>query len=98
MGIEVSAPDGRHLRGVTNKAKLLQAALLLIRQGNWRPEIEDITGSAGLSMRTFFTHFRNIDSFYEELYGAHEQSLLHLAQEYSLGDTVQIMLRGRKPT
>lgn len=61
-----SASDPRPAR---SRARLREAALALIDEGNWHPTVEQIARRASVSKRTFFTLFVSREDFLEELMG-----------------------------
>jgi TetR/AcrR family transcriptional regulator, regulator of autoinduction and epiphytic fitness len=60
-----SAPstlDGRHQRRERNRAAVVDAILELLREGELRPGAEAIAERAGISVRSVFRHFDDLDS------------------------------------
>jgi AcrR family transcriptional regulator len=65
-----SAPeelDGRRRRGNTSRARIVQAMMQLIRDGHVSPGAARVAELAGVSLRTVFRHFEEMDSIYREI-------------------------------
>ncbi len=54
--------DGRHLRSERSKAAIVDAVLELIREGNPRPSSAQIAERAGVTQRTLFNQFGDMDT------------------------------------
>ncbi|MCX7621492.1 MAG: TetR/AcrR family transcriptional regulator [Acidimicrobiales bacterium] len=54
--------DGRHRRSEQSKAAIVNALLSLIREGNLRPSSAQIAERAGVTQRTLFNHFGDMDA------------------------------------
>ncbi len=61
-----ASPDGRVLRGRRNREAVVDALLALIEQGVLRPTADAIAERAGLSRRSVFQHFNDIEGIFEE--------------------------------
>ncbi len=64
---DTSKPDGRRRRGEDNRAKIVEAMLALIRDGQYAPRAEVVATRADVSLRTVFRHFEDMDSLYREI-------------------------------
>jgi AcrR family transcriptional regulator len=64
---EVPPVDGRHLRSVSSRARIIQALLALIEAGNPDPRAEDVAQRAGVGLRTVFRLFRDMESICAEM-------------------------------
>lgn len=53
--------DGRRLRREQNRAKVVDALLSLLADGNFEPSAVDIASRAGLSPRSLFRYFDDVD-------------------------------------
>ena len=53
--------DGRQLRRVRNREAVVEALLDLYRDGNLRPSTEEIAARSGLSPRSLFRYFDDVD-------------------------------------
>lgn len=60
-------PDGRRRRGNTSRARIVEAMLKLVREGNPSPGAARVAQLAGVSLRTVFRHFEEMDSLYREM-------------------------------
>jgi AcrR family transcriptional regulator len=59
--------DGRRRRGNTSRARIVEAMLKLVRDGNVAPGAARVADLAGVSLRTVFRHFEEMDSLYREM-------------------------------
>jgi AcrR family transcriptional regulator len=59
--------DGRVLRGERNRAALVEALLQLVDEGDPQPTAPRVAERAGLSLRTVFQHFADMESLYAAL-------------------------------
>jgi AcrR family transcriptional regulator len=57
-----SAVDGRHARSQQSQAKLADALLDLLAEGNVRPSSAQIAERAGVTQRTLFNQFGDVES------------------------------------
>ncbi len=55
------ATDGRQLRRQRNRQAVVEALLDLYRDGNLRPSTEEIAARSGLSPRSLFRYFEDVD-------------------------------------
>jgi AcrR family transcriptional regulator len=55
-------PDGRSLRRARNTDAVVDAMLDLLREGGARPGAQEIADRAGVSLRTVFRHFQDLDA------------------------------------
>ncbi|MGH9026009.1 MAG: TetR/AcrR family transcriptional regulator, partial [Acidimicrobiia bacterium] len=60
----VGAADGRVARGARNRDALVDALLELLREGVARPRAREIADRAGLSLRTVFQHFDDLEALH----------------------------------
>jgi AcrR family transcriptional regulator len=59
--------DGRIVRGLTNRRRIVAAMLELVRAGAISPNAEEVAERAGVGLRTVFRHFDDMDSLYREM-------------------------------
>jgi AcrR family transcriptional regulator len=59
------AVDGRQQRGERARARVVDALLDLIEEGDLRPTAPAIAERAGVSLRLVFHHFRDLDALFE---------------------------------
>lgn len=57
--------DGRALRAMRTRAGIVAAHVDLLQDGNLRPRAEEITGRAGVSVRSLWTHFPDLESLFQ---------------------------------
>jgi AcrR family transcriptional regulator len=85
--------DGRNLRAQRTKDALLLARLALAQRGMWRPSPETVALTAGVSVRSFFQHFQNMENFNEEFIRRHEASLRAIMWDFP--DPLRLVVLGR---
>jgi AcrR family transcriptional regulator len=68
--------DGRHARSARSKEVVVQAILELLREGSLRPSAQEIAHRAGVSERTVFRHYADLDQLFA---AAVEQQTRHIA-------------------
>ena len=59
--------DGRRARSASSRRKILSAMLALVEEGNPSPTAESIAARAGVSLRTVFRHFEEMDNLHVEI-------------------------------
>jgi AcrR family transcriptional regulator len=59
--------DGRHLRSVNSRARVLAAMLELVQEGNPDPRAEDVASRAGVGLRTVFRLYSDMESVCAEM-------------------------------
>lgn len=57
--------DGRRARGARNRDAVVAAMLELLREGVDRPGAHEIAARSGVSVRSVFRHFDDLESLYE---------------------------------
>ena len=57
--------DGRTARKNSNKDAVVEAALKLFEAGNKNPKMEDIAAAAGVSVRSAYRYFSNVEELTE---------------------------------
>jgi AcrR family transcriptional regulator len=73
--------DGRRQRGEENRARIIQAMLDLILDGDYTPSAEQVAVRAEVSLRTVFRHFEDMDRLYREIASPVEAELRRLAKK-----------------
>lgn len=58
--------DGRMLRAEENRRKVARAMLELLREGVMQPTREQVAERSGLSLRSVYHHYNNMESLHEE--------------------------------
>src|ERR1035438_5413311 len=61
VGSQSEGTDGRQLRRRRNRETVVDALLDLYRDGNLRPSTEEIAARSGLSPRSLFRYFDDVD-------------------------------------
>jgi len=59
--------DGRRQRGRTSRALIVEAMLTLVREGDYSPSAAKVADVAGVSLRTVFRHFYDMETLYREM-------------------------------
>jgi TetR/AcrR family transcriptional regulator of autoinduction and epiphytic fitness len=60
----VATTDGRLARSLTTRAAVVDALLALIEDGDLRPTAPRIAARAGVSLRSVFQHFRDLEALF----------------------------------
>ncbi len=90
--VESPAADGRHLRRDRNRDAVVEALLEIYREGELAPGAEAIAARAGISARSLFRYFDDIDDLVRTAIGRQQQ---HLAPLYALTVTAADELDSR---
>lgn len=92
--------DGRRLRGQRNRQAVVEATLSLLEDGVESPSASDIAERAGVSLRSVFRHFDDLDALF--MAGIHRQAqkTAHLYKPPARGgkpaDRAQALVRQRR--
>ncbi|MFZ4603291.1 MAG: TetR/AcrR family transcriptional regulator [Caulobacterales bacterium] len=76
---EMEAVDGRRARSSRSRAEIIRAMIDIIREGDLSPSAARVAEVAGVSLRTVFRHFDDVDSLYREMTAIVEQEVRPLA-------------------
>ena len=57
-------PDGRGARSQRTRDSVVDALLVLVRQGNFRPTAREISDEAGTSLRSVYVHFDDLEDLF----------------------------------
>ena len=68
--------DGRRLRSERSRVQIVAAMRAVIEGGNMDPNATSVAEAAGVSIRTVFRHFEEMDSLYRELNAQLEAEIL----------------------
>lgn len=68
-GAEPAIQDGRRRRAEANRLRIVQAMIDLVREGDPTPSAEVVAERAGVSHRTVFRLFNDMDGLYREMQG-----------------------------
>ncbi|MFI0528109.1 MAG: TetR/AcrR family transcriptional regulator, partial [Ilumatobacteraceae bacterium] len=72
--------DGRHARRDRNRLAVVDAMLQLYAEGNLDPSSDEIAERAGLSPRSLFRYFDDLDDLVRGAIGRQHERLLPLAR------------------
>ncbi len=64
---EPAQSDGRRQRSQRSRQKIVAAMLSLVRGGEISPSAAQVAEESGVSLRTVFRHFEEMDSLYREM-------------------------------
>jgi AcrR family transcriptional regulator len=70
--------DGRRARADRNRDAVVEAILVLLLQGHERPGAAEIAERAGVSLRSVFRHFEDLESLYSAAVARHTEMLVPL--------------------
>lgn len=79
--------DGRLLRSSRSRTEIIRAMMDIIREGDMSPSAARIAELAGVSLRTVFRHFDDVDSLYREMTAIVEDEVRPLATSPIEGKT-----------
>jgi AcrR family transcriptional regulator len=63
-------PDGRKHRSLKSQARIVNAMLELVAQGNLEPSADQIAEIAKVGRRSVFRHFSDMDTLYREIHNS----------------------------
>lgn len=82
----VRQPDGRKQRSERSRLAIVDAMLDIIMDGKMEPSAAEIAERAGVSARTVFRHFEEMDSLYSEMTERMEAQIMPIIQKPFTGD------------
>lgn len=85
----VAESDGRRLRREQNREAVIDALLALFSAGQYEPSSAEIAAAAGLSPRSLFRYFDDVDDLYRAAADRHIRAVLPLFQ-LSVGPQDQV--------
>lgn len=85
-------PDGRRQRSERSKLAIVDAMIDLIMGGQMEPSAAEIAERAGVSARTVFRHFEEMDSLYSEITERMEAEIMPIIQQPFTGAGWQAQL------
>lgn len=59
--------DGRRLRTIRNRRKIIDALIEATKSGDFSPSAEELADAAGVGLRSLFRHFQDMESLYREV-------------------------------
>jgi AcrR family transcriptional regulator len=91
--------DGRHARGARSREAVVDAMLDLLNEGVARPTAEQISQRSGVSVRSIFRHFDDIETLYATAVARHLERVGSLfvmpTVEGDLDERVLVLVRRR---
>ena len=91
--------DGRRRRSEQSREAIVDAILALLRAGNPRPGAQEIAASAGVSLRSVFRHFEDLDGLFTVATQRQRESIRHLfeldAPQGSLAQRIEALVAQR---
>jgi TetR/AcrR family transcriptional regulator, regulator of autoinduction and epiphytic fitness len=73
-----AALDGRSARALRTRNRVVDALLDLIDEGDLRPPAADVARRAGVSLRSVFQHFDDLETLFQVAGERHRQRFAHL--------------------
>ncbi|MGZ4690150.1 MAG: TetR/AcrR family transcriptional regulator [Acidimicrobiia bacterium] len=70
--------DGRTARSARTRAAVVTAVLELVRAGNPRPTAKEIAARAGISLRSVYVHFDDLDDLFAAAGARQAEEVAHL--------------------
>lgn len=86
--IEPIQADGRRQRSVDSRARIVQALLDLVGEGEISPSAEQVALRAQVGLRSVFRHFKDMDSLYSEMSQVIEAEIVKTFYRPHAGETV----------
>jgi AcrR family transcriptional regulator len=74
--------DGRKLRSLASRERIIEALIALIDEENDPPSAENIAARAGVGLRSVFRHFGDMDSLYTAVMDRIGRRYLHMMEPY----------------
>lgn len=81
LSAPIPHPDGRKQRSERSRLAIVDAMLALIMGGKMEPSAADIAEHAGVSARTVFRHFEEMDILYSEMTERMESQIMPIIQQ-----------------
>lgn len=85
-GEGTGAADGRRLRRERNREAVVDALLELYREGNLAPSAEEVTTRAGVSARSLFRYFDDVDDLSQQAIDRAHAEVRHLLVVHAAAD------------
>lgn len=83
---EFHETDGRRLRSLASRDRIIEAVIALIDEDILPPSAENIAERAGVGLRSVFRHFGDMDSLYTAVMDRIGRRYLHMLQPYRSTD------------
>lgn len=81
MAVDPSAMDGRSARALRTKEAIVDALLALIDDGELKPPAPRIAERAGVSLRSIYQHFEDLEALFAAAHRRYTERLLAVARE-----------------
>ncbi len=65
--LDDARPDGRRQRSARSRRQIVEAMVKIVRGGDMRPSAARVAEVSGVSLRTVFRHFEDMDSLFREM-------------------------------
>ncbi len=88
-GRPAGAVDGRHARSERSRQAMVEALLDLLREGNIRPSSAQIAERAGVTQRTLFNQFGDMDSLVAAVAASQVRRVLAMLPDAGIGTLEQ---------
>ncbi|HEY4024922.1 MAG TPA: TetR/AcrR family transcriptional regulator [Candidatus Dormibacteraeota bacterium] len=76
--LEEAAPDGRSARALRTRNRVVDALLDLVEEGDLRPSAAQVAQRAGVSLRSVYQHFADLETLFDVAGERHRQRFAHL--------------------
>lgn len=81
MAVDPSAIDGRSARALRTREAIVDALLALIDDGELKPPAPRIAERAGVSLRSIYQHFEDLEALFAAAHKRYTERLLAIANE-----------------
>jgi TetR/AcrR family transcriptional regulator of autoinduction and epiphytic fitness len=99
MTTVLRSPDGRAARATRTHDAVVEAFLALMDEGNLRPTAREVSERAGVSLRSVFQHFQDLESLFAAAADRQIERLMPLVTRVSadgpLDDRIALFIDGR---
>ena len=72
----IPSPDGRAARSARTRTAVVEALLALLDESNLRPTAREIAARAGVSLRSVYVHFEDLEDLFAEASAHHARTVL----------------------
>ncbi len=99
MTTALRSPDGRAARAVRTRDAVVEAFLALMDEGNLRPKARQVSERAGVSLRSVFQHFEDLEALFAAAADRQIERLTPLATrvptDAPLSERLRLFVEGR---
>ena len=89
--------DGRTARSARTREAVVTAVLELVRAGNPRPTAKEIAARAGISLRSVYVHFDDLDDLFAAAGARQAEEVAHLLYAVDAGSAARRADRRGRP-